>query len=213
MDVAGLRDRLGQCYDVSDWWPHGSEWEVMVAAILVQQTSWGNVERVLEELKRRGALNIDATAAMPLDELERIVRPAGFYRQKASRLQNLARYLVMHHSSDPMRLLEKDIEESRAELLSLPGIGDEAADAILLFAGGRPKFIAAAYVRRLLDRTGLFPSDDYGEVQRHIESELPLDVDVYKEMYALMVHHSRTVCRARPRCQACCLRDHCEFIG
>jgi len=211
LDVEDLLDSLSACYDVDGWWPAESEWEVMVGALLVQQTMWENVGKVLSDLKCRGLMDVQAIASMPLEDLQEVVRPAGFYRQKASRIQNLARHIVHHHSADPCRMLEKDVGECRVELLSLPGIGDETADAILLFAGRKPKFIAAAYVRRLLDRLGMISSDDYGEVQRFMESRLPLDAELYMRLYALMVHHARTVCRARPRCQDCCIRYRCRF--
>lgn len=213
MELEEMLDRLSECHDVSGWWPAGSEWEVMVGAILVQQTTWESVEKVLAALKERGALDVEAMASMALEELQEIVRPAGFYRQKASRIQGLARYIVREHSSDPHRLLEGSADDGRKELLTQPGIGEETADAILLFAGRRPRFIAAAYVRRLLGRLGILSSDDYGEVQRFLESELPRDAELYMRSYALMVHHSRTVCRSRPRCHACCLGDRCRFTG
>ena len=213
MNVGEMSNRLSECYDVSGWWPAGSEWEVMVGAILVQQTTWESVEKVLDSLKERGAMDVGAMASLPLEELQELVRPAGFYRQKASRIKGLAIHIVQAHASDPRRLLEGDADDRRKELLAQPGIGEETADAILLFAGRRPRFIAAAYVRRLLDRLGILSSEDYGEVQRFMEAELPRDAELYVQLYALMVHHARTVCRSRPRCQACCLRDRCRFNG
>jgi len=209
MELEELFRRLDACYDVSGWWPAESRWEVMVGAILVQQTTWESVVKVLESMRRRGILDVDAVASMPLGELERLVRPAGFYRQKAARLQHLARYLRERYGSDPGGILDKGTEEARAELLSLPGIGEETADAILLFGGRRPRFIAAAYVRRTFDRLGILSSSDYGEVQRFVEARVPPDPDRYARCYALLVHHARTACRSRPRCAGCCLRDAC----
>ena len=142
-------------------------------------------------------MDVQAIASMPLEDLQEVVRPAGFYRQKASRIQNLARHIVRHHSADPGRMLEKDAGECRVELLSLPGIGDETADAILLFAGRKPKFIVAAYVRRLLDRLGMIYRY-YGRCSVHGRgchwtlnctcASMPL------------VHHAARLSR-RPRCQ------------
>lgn len=209
LDVEGLYRRLDACYDVSGWWPAESRWEVMVGAVLVQQTTWESVVRVLEAMKRRGVLDVDAMAAMPRGELEELVRPAGFYRQKAARLQHLARYLRERHASDPGGILDRTTGEARSELLALPGIGEETADAMLLFGGRHPRFIAAAYVRRILDRLGLLSSDDYGEVQRFMESRVPPEAERYARFYALLVHHARTACRSRPRCAGCCLRSAC----
>lgn len=96
LDVEDLLDSLSACYDVDGWWPAESEWEVMVGALLVQQTMWENVEKVLSDLKCRGLMDVQAIASMPLEDLQEVVRPAGFYRQKASRIQNLARHIVHH---------------------------------------------------------------------------------------------------------------------
>jgi endonuclease III related protein len=211
MEVKELCRRLSERYDVREWWPAESRWEIMVGAILVQQTTWESVEKVLGDMTRRGLMDVDAVAALPREELERSIRPAGFYRQTATRLQHLARYLQQHYASDPGGILNKDAGEARKELLALPGIGEETADAILLFGGKRPKFIAAAYVRRILGRMGMLHSDDYGEVQRFMEARLPPDPEEYARSYALLVHHARTACRSRPRCAGCCLRDACTF--
>ncbi len=169
------------------------------------------MERVLGELKRRDLLSVNAIVGLPLEELEAIVRPAGFFRQKARNIKALAAYLQMHYSSDPRCILSKELNEARRELLSLPGIGNETADAVLLFAGSRPKFIAAVYVSRLLKRLGIFDSEDYAEVQRFMEEQVLPDPRQYAHLYALMVHHSRTACRSRPKCEVCFLRGECEF--
>ena len=211
MDVDELYRRLAAHYDVGDWWPAGSPWEVMVGAILTQQTAWENAERVLGELERRRLLTVDGIAALPIGELEKIVRPAGFYRQKARNIKAMARHLQQRYGSDPMGLLSKEVGEAREELLSLPGVGNETADAMLLFAGGRPRFVAAVYVSRILTRLEVFGSEDYGEVQRFIESRMVPDPSKYAHLYALMVQHARTTCRSRPRCGACFLRPECGF--
>lgn len=213
MDVCGLYDRLSSHYDVEEWWPAESSWEVMVGAILVQQTVWENVAKVLQAMKHDGVLSVQAMAEMPVQELESVIRSTGFYRQKARHIQGLARYLMDRYDGDPQGILGKELGEARQELLSLPGIGSETADAILLFAGSRPKFIAAAYVSRVLRRTGILDSDDYGEVQRYMEERVLPDPKLYARFYALLVHHARTVCRTKPRCQACVLREECSFTG
>jgi endonuclease-3 related protein len=185
----------------------------MVGAILTQQTTWESEEKVLNEMKRRDLLSVDALARLPLEELESLLRPAGFYRQKARNLHALAVYLEKNYDSDPDALLAQDLFEARAELLSLPGIGNETADVILLFAGSRPKFVAAVYVSRVLKRLGIFDSDDYREVQRFMESKVLPDPRRYAHLYALLVHHARTTCRSRPKCETCFLRGECSFSG
>ncbi|NLK25799.1 MAG: hypothetical protein GX307_04395 [Euryarchaeota archaeon] len=182
----------------------------MVGAILVQQTAWENVVKVIDDMKDRGVLDVDVMATMLQEELEEIVRPAGFYRQKSARLQHLAQHIQKNHASDPRKMLRGPTRDVRKELLSLPGIGEETSDAILLFGGGHPKFIAAAYIQRILGRLGILDSNNYGEVQRFVETALPPEPKVYARLYALMVHHARNVCRSRPQCMSCCLRDACE---
>lgn len=211
MEVDDLYRRLDAHYSVDGWWPAESPWEIMVGAILVQQTNWENVAGVLEALRARELLDVAAIDELPQEELETILRPTGFFRQKARNIKALASYLRTHHRSDPMRLLCQDTEAARRELLSLPGIGNETADVILLFAGGRPCFVAAAYVSRVLGRVGILSSDDYGEIKRYMESCLEPDPVKYARFYALMVQHARTTCRSRPRCDACVLGGECAF--
>lgn len=213
MEIDELYRRLAERYDVSGWWPAESEWEVMVGAILTQQTVWESVSKVLDELKKKGLLTVDAIAAVPIVQLEAVIRPAGFYRQKARNIKHLAIYLQENYASDPRPFLSKDLEEARRELLSLPGIGNETADVILLFAGSRPKFIAAVYVSRILRRMGILDSGNYGEVQRFMESKVLPDPRRYAHLYALLVHHAKTICRSRPKCEICFLRAECPFTG
>jgi len=211
LEVDDLYRRLDAHYSVEDWWPAESPWEIMVGAILVQQTNWESVAGVLEALRSRGLLDVDAIDELPQEELEAILRPTGFFRQKAKNIKAMASYLRAHHRSDPMHLLCQDTEAARRELLSLPGIGNETADVILLFAGGKPCFIAAAYVSRVLGRTGMLDSGDYQEVKGLMESCLEPDPAKYARFYALLVQHARTTCRSRPKCDACVLSSECAF--
>jgi endonuclease-3 related protein len=211
MKVQELFDRLAAEYNVEDWWPAESPWEVMVGAILVQQTAWENVVKVLDLMNEKGLMMVDAINALPLSELQEVLRPVGFYRQKARNLKALAAHLGNRHRFDPKSLLSQNTDKARKELLSLPGIGEETADVILLFAGDRPRFVAAAYVSRILNRTGTFSSSRYGRVQDFMSSQLKPEPQRYRHFYALLIHHARTVCRARPRCRGCCLRYDCSF--
>jgi endonuclease-3 related protein len=211
LEVDELLRRLDAHYSVEGWWPAESPWEIMVGAIMVQQTNWESVAGVLEVLRGRDLLEVDAMDAMPLADLEAMIRPTGFYRQKSRNLRALASFLKKEHRSDPMDLLCQDTEAARRELLSLPGIGNETADVILLFAGGRPCFIAAGYVSRILGRTGILRSENYHEVRRFMEACLEPDPERYAHYYALLVQHARTTCRSRPRCDACVLSAECEL--
>ncbi|MFP4169960.1 MAG: endonuclease III domain-containing protein [Methanomassiliicoccales archaeon] len=206
MDLEELYARLRQEYRVEGWWPAHSAFEVMVGAILTQQTAWENVAAVLDELRARGALDPWEIARMDRLELQGLIRPTGFYRQKASRLQGLASHLVDNYDSAEELLSKRD---AREELLSIRGIGKETADSILLFGGNRPVFVAAAYTARILSRTGVLPSDDYDEIQGFVEERLPMDPEVLGGLYAAMVQLGKEHCRSRPRCGGCPLSDSC----
>lgn len=211
MDLRTLYERLSSRFDVDGWWPAESEFEVMVGAILTQQTSWENVEGVLADMKRNGIMSVRAIAAIDNDSLEEIIMPAGFYRQKASRLKGLAEYVRMHHRSDPRSILRQPLEDARRELLSIRGIGEETADSILLFAGHKAKFVAASYVARIFKRTGILDSEDYGEIQRYVESVVPARPEIYAKFYALLVQLAKTHCKARPVCRGCPVEGECAF--
>src|SRR5438552_121465 len=153
--ILSLYKRLYAHYGPQHWWPAGTAWEMMVGAILTQNTAWTNVEKALAALKRARALSASAIARMPRRRLERLVRPSGYFRQKAHRLQLFARAMV----KDPAFIRD------RARLLAQYGIGPETADSILLYAAHRPFFVVDAYTRRLGHRLGWFQTDDYHKVQ------------------------------------------------
>jgi endonuclease III related protein len=210
LSLDDLNRRLDSAYDVENWWPSESPFEVVVGAMLTQQTVWETVSKVLDDMRAKGLLEVQNLANAD-GTLEGVVRPTGFYNQKARNLRNMARYMMDRYDGDIMVLLTKDLDTARKELMSLKGIGKETADSILLFAAGRPKFVAAAYVSRVLVRTGTFDSIDYDEVQRFVESELPRTARAYKRFYALCVHHCKCVCLSDPRCNNCPLSCECAL--
>jgi endonuclease-3 related protein len=211
MGLVELRGRLMTEYDVKGWWPSETPFEVMVGAILTQQTTWETVARVLDVLRNEGLLEVRELAHCERERLERLIRPSGFYRQKAVRLLHLVEHVVSEYDGDVSTMLDQDLDVLRAELLSLPGIGPETADSIILFAAGKPKFVAAAYVSRVLSRTGVLPEVGYHQVQDFVERTIRPDAASYRELYALLVKHARTVCRREPRCSACTLANLCRL--
>lgn len=210
MDLDLLYTRLQEHFEVEDWWPSESAFEVMVGAILTQQTNWDNVEKSLNELRRMGLLEPSKLAQADSNVLEEAIRSCGFYRQKAERIRGLALHIQLEYGGMPELLLNKEIGSAREELLSLKGVGKETADSILLFAGMRPKFVAAAYVLRILSRTGLLYSTDYDEVQRYVESRFSNDPADLGRLYALLVQLAKTHCRPYPRCEGCPLELECR---
>ena len=202
---------LRQEYDVRSWWPGSSPFEVALGAILTQQTRWENVLLSLQSLRNHHFLDVDNLAVAELSILEDLVRPSGFFRQKAYRIQALARYVRDVHDGDISNMLQGGLDACRDELLSLPGIGPETADSILLYGGRRPVFVAASYCLRILNRTGACSSHDYEEVRRQVEKELGPDEEALGELYALMVELAKERCRKHPLCDGCPLQGGCSF--
>jgi len=205
--------RLREKYDVQSWWPGSSPFEVAVGAILTQQTNWRNVLLVLDNLRESALMSPEGLTTLPIGTLEDILRPSGFYRQKARRVRALAAHVLENHHGDINNMLHGRLEDSRRELLSLPGVGPETADSILLYGASRPVFVAAAYCLRILNRTGSISSDDYETVREKVEEDLRGDARDLADLYALLVELAKDHCRARPRCPGCPLEDACVFTA
>lgn len=210
MNLERLYLRLLEMFEVEGWWPSESSFEVMVGAILTQQTSWDSVERALTELRSRGLLEPNVLAEADIEFIEEVIRPCGFYHQKARRIRGLAHHIQQNHGGVADRILENDTATARSELLSLNGVGKETADSILLFAGRRPKFVAASYVSRVLRRTGILNGDGYDKVQEFVESGFTDDPEELAKLYALFVQLAKTYCRSKPNCESCPISDECD---
>jgi endonuclease-3 related protein len=209
-----LRRRLFRLYDAlhrrfgpQRWWPARSTLEVVVGAILAQGAAWINVERALSRLRAAGALRLGPLTAISARELATLVRASGFFRVKARRLRGFFRHLARSHRGDLRRFLRQPVGALRAELLSLPGIGPETADAILLYAAGRPVFVVDGYTRRILSRHRIVaPDADYATLQAVFTASLPQDPALFNEYHALLVRLAKEYCRTRPLCGRCPLR-------
>jgi endonuclease-3 related protein len=192
------------------WWPDGEPFEVSVGAILVQNTSWTNVERALEQLRSADVLRPARMAALSQPVLEELVRPSGQYRQKARKLREFLALIARHGSLDG--LLARPAEELRAALLATWGIGPETADAIVLYAACQPSFVIDAYTQRLFNRLSIGPvtTSAYRAWQRFFVDALPEDRDLWARYHALIVMHNKHLClKNRPRCGECLLALRC----
>lgn len=190
------------------WWPAESRFEVMVGAVLVQQTAWVNASRAIDRLRDAGLLDHDALASAPRSTVEGLIRAAGFYRVKAKRLVGLARFVS--RAGGLSMLQQLGISELRAALRELDGVGAETADAILLYVFERPVFVVDAYARRLFGRlTGTPPSSD-AELKALVEGVVTQAADL-NELHALIVAHGKRFCRTQPLCASCCLRTSCQY--
>jgi endonuclease-3 related protein len=178
-----------------------------VGAILTQNAAWRNAERAIARLRAAGALDLRAVLALPPARLATLLRPSGTFRVKARRLRAFAHHVAGRHGGRLGRLLALPMPELRAELHGIPGIGPETADAIALYAAGRPIFVVDAYTKRILARHRLVaPDADYATVQTLIMTHLPHDPALFNEYHALLVRVGKEHCRTRPRCEGCPLR-------
>jgi len=193
------------------WWPDADPFEVIVGAILVQNTSWTNVERALDRLRAANLLDPAAMSALPQEALEEVVRPSGQYRQKAKKLRAFLALVEAHGSLDDLLALDPPV--LRQELLATWGIGPETADAIIAYAQRKPAFVIDAYTIRLFERLGLGPGGrSYDTWQRYFVSHLPEDRELWARYHALIVLHNKHLClKTRPRCGECALRPRCTF--
>lgn len=225
-------------YGSQNWWPAQSRFEVIVGAYLTQNTNWSNVEKAIVNLRRARALSVKAMRDMPLRKLETLVRPSGFFRQKARNLKAFIAFLDHKYSGSLTRMFAQPTEKLRAELLELNGVGPETADSILLYAGNHPVFVVDAYTRRVLERHGVVGAKaGYEEIRALVESaiggaraeELAIAepgsnprhpasrisraqrsdlAQHYNELHALIVRVGNNYCRSTAKCEGCPLRKY-----
>jgi endonuclease-3 related protein len=196
--------RLFKHFGPQHWWPGETVEEIIIGAVLTQNTNWGNVERAIENLKRADALSLKKIVALEPETLSTLIRPSGYYNIKAKRLWAVADYFVRRCDTDFSLLETIPTDELRGELLSVHGVGRETADSILLYALNRPVFVVDAYTLRVGRRHGfLSEKDDYESARALFERSLKRDVQPYNEYHALLVRLGKEYCRPRPRCATC----------
>ncbi|PID72498.1 MAG: endonuclease [Desulfobulbus propionicus] len=201
-----MYERLFHHYGPQHWWPAETPFEIMVGAILTQNTNWRNVEKALDALKGAGVLDLGKLVDLPVDLLAAYIRPAGYYNIKAGRLMNLCRTVASFGTVDAF--LDRPLEELRKSLLGVKGVGPETADTICLYAAGLPVFVVDTYTCRVLFRHQLIDGAvDYQTVQDFFMDSLPQDAEVFNEYHALLVQVGKDFCRKRtPDCDNCPLK-------
>lgn len=212
----GVHDALLAAFGPQHWWPGETPFEVMVGAVLTQNTAWSNVEKAIANLKAAKALSCRAILALADADLAALIRPAGYFNVKARRLKALCAFLDARGVADaPERLATvAPLSRLRHKLLAVHGVGEETADSILLYALGLPSFVVDAYTRRIFARLGLLTGQErYGEIQALFQAHLPADATLYNEYHALIVSLGKDHCRPRPRCAECPLRGICQYHG
>lgn len=204
---SALRDHYGQ----QDWWPGDSPFEVMVGAILTQNTAWSNVEKALANLVAADVLSLTHMLRLPEPDLAALIRPAGYFNLKARRLQNLCRWL--HNCGGVMALSSWETGRLRDALLGVNGVGMETADDILLYALDRDVFVVDSYTQRFFARIGITDGGDaYDSLRATVERELGGGARVFAQFHALIIAHGKALCRKKPLCDTCPLRSICAFV-
>lgn len=191
------------------WWPAQTPFEVIVGAILTQSTAWANVERAIDNLRGARLLSPGALGRVSAARLAGLVRPSGYFRQKAKKLKAFVRFLERSYGGSLKRMFETATAELREQLLAVHGIGPETADSILLYAGNHPIFVVDAYTHRIFGRHALVDGKpDYERVRTFVEASLPRDSKLFNEFHALIVNTGKNWCRkSAPRCDGCPLRE------
>ena len=194
------------------WWPAETPFEVVVGAILTQNTNWKNVERAIANLKREGLLDVGALETIDIERLGEVIRPAGYFRLKAKRLKNFIHMLTEEFGGDLDALFALSTATLRQTVLGVTGIGPETADSIVLYAAARPVFVVDAYTARILYRHALIDSGaTYDDLQSLMAGALPDDVDLLKEYHALLVAVGKRYCKKRmAECAGCPLEGLLE---
>jgi len=202
-------DVLFRVHGPQHWWPGRTRFEVIVGAILTQNTSWSNVERAIAALRREKLLTATAIEKVSTARLAALIRSSGYFRQKARKLKGFVRFLQREHQGSLNKLFATPTGKLREQLLAVHGIGPETADSILLYAGRHKVFVVDAYTRRILERHALVhPKASYEEIRALFEQSLPAEPSLYNEYHALIVQTGKHFCHTRqPDCEHCALRS------
>lgn len=187
------------------WWPGDTAFEIIVGAILTQNTNWRNVEKAIANLKRKKLLTPLRLHKITARKLAPLIKPAGYYNIKAGRLKEFMNYLFSGYNGDLKKMFRQDLHELRNELLGVKGIGPETADSILLYAGNKPAFVVDAYTKRILGRHKLIKKDaTYHQVQELFVGNLRKNVKMFNEFHALLVELGKIYCKTKkPNCAKC----------
>jgi len=190
------------------WWPAPTRFEVIIGAILTQNTNWANVEKALTVLKDKRLLSPQALYKITPRQLASCIKPAGYFNVKAKRIKNFIRFLFEVHEGKIEKMRQEKPENLRSQLLCVNGIGAETADSILLYALDKPFFVVDAYTKRILSRHGIIsPDADYATIQQLFMTSLRKNLKVFNEYHALIVRCAKEYCKKKPLCEGCPLED------
>lgn len=191
-------------YGPQHWWPAESALECILGTILTQNTSWANVEKAFENLKARSLISIDKLDSIQTEKLANLIRPSGYFNQKAIKIKTFVSYVKKTYDGDLDKMLGQDTHKLREELLCIKGIGPETADSILLYALNKPVFVIDTYTYRVLSRHSIIPErTSYQDMQELLTNSLPIDVQIFNEYHALFVKVGKEHCKRKAICRGC----------
>ncbi len=207
MNIHNIYNALLSHYGDPHWWPAETPYEVIVGAVLTQNTAWSNVEVAIANFG--GDLSPEFVAGANIETLSQIIKPAGSFNQKAGYLKTVTAWFALYNYS-VAAVQNEPLEKIRAELLSVKGVGQETADSILLYAFGFPSFVVDAYTHRLCERYPIEAGKNYAAVKAYFEGNLPKSAELYNNFHALIVVNAKEHCRKKPSCAGCPLAGECE---
>jgi endonuclease-3 related protein len=195
------------------WWPGETPFEVMVGAVLTQNTNWTNVSRAIDNLKKENLLSFGKMHDLPVELLAEKIRPAGYFNLKAGRLKNLLNFIGVEYNGSLEEMFKEDAVSLREKILTVKGIGPETADSILLYAGNKPVFVVDTYTHRIFCRHAIIAEEDgYYEIQDYFMLSLPEEVELFNEYHALIVRVGKEFCKkSKPLCSRCPLNNFDGF--
>jgi len=200
--------KLHKAFGPQHWWPGDAQIEIIVGAILTQNTNWGNVEKALNNLKAKKYLSPEALKDLPTQKLASLIKPAGYFNVKAKRLKNFIHFFFREFDGDFKKMKKLPWQDLRQKLLTVNGVGPETADSILLYAFKKPIFVVDAYTKRFLVRHNMVDSKaDYYAIQDLFMNTLEHDVKLFNEYHALIVNLGKDFCKPKARCEDCVLNN------
>ena len=203
--IGDIYQKLYRSFGPQSWWPGDTPFEVIVGAILTQNSNWQNVAKAIDNLKEARVLTPQKLHSLPIDRLARLIRPSGYFNIKAKRLKSFLDFLFKNYQGKLEKMFVQPLDELRQEILSVKGVGPETADSILLYAGGYPIFVVDAYTKRIFSRQKLLSEDaGYHQVQELFTQSLKKDVQLFNEYHALIVRLGKDFCKkTKPKCEIC----------
>lgn len=202
--LIAIYNRLYRYYGPQHWWPGNTRFEVIVGAILTQNTSWSNVEKAINNLKKANLLSPDKLRRIDNKKLAAHIRPAGYYNVKAKRLKSFIEFLYEEYGGSLAKLSSENLKSLRKALLNVKGIGPETCDSIALYAFRKKSFVVDAYTKRIFSRHGFVKGTaDYHDIRRFFMDHLPASEKIYNEYHALIVRLAKDFCKTKPKCINC----------